>query len=277
MGLDARALNFAAVDDLGFAGAKGRLGNLPPGLHFTGDLLGPLLELRHLQRSGTVASAPTWLDPAALGDLWQALDGSQRVWYGAPERAHALMKLTAESQPLEWTDFAMSLKRAGIAAGLSGDWAAQMTAAVREMESNIHEHSGAPATGMLAYRSVPGVFEFVVADLGLGVLATLREGADYSNLTDHAEALRIALTDGASRLGAGQGRGYGFHELFVGLANRQASLRFRSGPAALTMDGTRPTLLHAQVASKAPLKGFFVSVTCRITPMEFRANRSDIR
>ena len=269
MGLAARTLNFAAVDDLGFAGAKGRLDNLLPGLHFTGSLLGPLLELRHLQRSGTVTSAPNWLDPATLGELWRALDGSQRVWYGAPERALGLMKLTTKSRPLEWTGFAMSLKRAGIAAGLSRDWAAQMTAAVREMESNIHEHSGAPATGILAYRSVPGVFEFVVADLGLGVLATLREAADYSNLTDHAEALRIALTDGASRLGAGQGRGYGFHDLFVGLANRQASLRFRSGTAALTIGGASPGGLQAQMASKAPLKGFFVSVTCRISSMEF--------
>jgi hypothetical protein len=266
MGLETRALSFSVVDDLGFAGLKGKVNNLPTDLRFTGDLLGPLLELRHLQESGTVSGRLICLDPAKLSDLWQALDGSQRVWYGSPDRAVGLMRLTAESNPLAWTDFAMSLKRAGVAAGLSADWAAQSTAAVREMESNIHEHSGASATGILAYRSVPGLFEFVVADLGLGVLATLRDAADYAGLSDHTEALRITLTDGASRLGAGQGRGYGFHDLLVGLANRQESLRFRSGTAALTIDGTSPSLLHAQMGSKAPLKGLFISATCRITP-----------
>lgn len=265
MELESRVLNFAAVDDLGFAGAKGRLEKLPSNLSFTSHQIGPLLELRHLQGSGTIPSArPWWLNVGGLDELMRAIAGDERQWFCRINRAMGMMKLDATPRPQEWTDFAMNMKRAGVLAGLSSDWAAQMTAALRELESNIHEHSGAVGTGLIAYRGAPGEFEFVVADLGLGLLATLREAPDYALLTDHGEALRLALTDGASRLGAGLGRGYGFRPLFTGLANRRASLRFRSGTASLTIDGTSPSLVHARLATKAFVRGFFASISCSI-------------
>jgi hypothetical protein len=138
-----------------------------------------------------------------------------------------------------------------------------MVAAIREMEDNVREHSGAVETGYVAFHSAPGTFEFVVADHGVGVLATLRGAPEYKNLTDHGEALRLTLQEGASRYGFGEGRGYGFRPLFTGLANRQAALRFRSGEASLTIDGLSPTLPKAQLAMKASLDGLFISVTCK--------------
>lgn len=149
-------------------------------------------------------------------------------------------------------------------AKLPGNTPGQLVAAMRELESNIHEHSDAASTGVLAFRAVGGVFEFVAADLGVGVLTSLKKCADYSLLSDHGDALEVALKDGASRFGSNSNRGYGFRPIFIGLLNLRGALRFRSGDHALTMDGTSPNLATAQLAQKPLIKGFFASITCRM-------------
>jgi hypothetical protein len=133
---------------------------------------------------------------------------------------------------------------------------------MEELENNIHEHSEAAATGVLAFRAALGVFEFVAADRGIGVLASLRKAQTYSVLTDHGRALQTALSDGASRF-EGSRRGHGFRPIFLGLMNLQGSLRFRSGDHALLMDGTSPSLSISRLAQKPSYDGFFVSVHCQ--------------
>ena len=64
-----------------------------------------------------------------------------------------------------------------------------MAAALKELESNIREHSERPETGLLAFQTTPDCFEFVAADSGVGVLATLRDAPEFKNLTDHGRAL----------------------------------------------------------------------------------------
>jgi hypothetical protein len=109
-------------------------------------------------------------------------------------------------------------------------------------------------------------FELVVADHGVGVLETLRSGPDYKSLSDHGEALRLALTDGVSRYGRQANRGNGFRPIFVGFANLSGTLRFRTGDHALIIDGQKIDLVSAKTAQKAPMKGFLVSVACRLPP-----------
>ena len=166
---------------------------------------------------------------------------------GPPDEHLGLLKTAPDIAETEWIAFAMSAKRAAVGSGLSSDWAAQMVAAIGEFRSNIIEHSGVPETGLVAFCASPGLFEFVASDRGVGLVATLREAPEYNTLSDSCEALRLALTDGASRFGFDHGRGYGFRPLFTGLANRQASLRFRTGTGALTIDGTTPSLVRAQM------------------------------
>jgi hypothetical protein len=157
----------------------------------------------------------------------------------------------------------MAAQRAARAiAKLPGHTPAHLAAAMEEMEGNIHDHAEAPETGVLAFRAASGVFEFVVADRGIGVLASLRSCPDYEGLQDHGRALNAALTDGTSRHGSNSGHGHGFRDMFIGLMNLQASLRFRSGDHALIMDGTSPTLATAQLAQKPMINGFFASVRC---------------
>jgi hypothetical protein len=93
----------------------------------------------------------------------------------------------------------MAARRAAEASGLSVDTAQLLTAAIKEMESNVHEHSAFAASGLLAFQAKLGCFEFVVADSGDGILATLREALEFQDLDDHGRALHAALQEGVSR------------------------------------------------------------------------------
>src|SRR5207249_4910187 len=108
------------------------------------------------------------------------------------------------------TGFLMDAQRAARdVACLLGSAPGQLVGAMEELENNIHEHCNAAGTGLLAFRAARGIFEFVVADLGIGILRSLRSGPQYSALSDHGKALESALTDGISRFGADSGRGHG--------------------------------------------------------------------
>lgn len=159
------------------------------------------------------------------------------------------------------TEFLMRAKRTCIrVSGVPRDVAGQLIAAMRELENNIHEHAQAAETGFVAYYAEPSVFEFVVADLGVGIRHSLH---GYEEFPDDGKALVAALTDGVSRHGVGRQRGYGFRPIFKGLANLYGQLRFRSGDFAVTIDGFRPKLPIAQVTQKVAIDGFFASILCR--------------
>jgi hypothetical protein len=263
-----RQLDFAAVDDLAFAAERGRLDVSKLPTSFVSHQLGPLLELYQLSISGCGPASLRggWLDVEAFAGLGTAIRAKNARWCSPAENILGLLRTDNGVADYEWTAFAIDAKRAAVQSGLSTDWAAQMVGAMGEFRSNIHEHSEAVATGLICFRATPGLFEFVVADRGLGLLSTLRRSPEYTNLADHGEALRLALTDGASRFGFDCGRGYGFRPLFTGLANRQASLRFRTGSASLVIDGTTPTLVRAHPGRKVHLPGFHISVACRVSP-----------
>jgi hypothetical protein len=143
-----------------------------------------------------------------------------------------------------------------IAQGLMG--------AMTEIEDNIHVHSERPDDGVVAFRGSAIEFEFVVADSGVGMLASLRRSPDYASLDDAGNALRMALQDGTSRLSHVEAnRGYGFRNLFRNLANLNGELRFRSDDQALTIDGAGPELVKSVLSQKTNIQGFAASIVCR--------------
>ena len=163
----------------------------------------------------------------------------------------------------QFTGFLMNAKRSGHeVAGLSIAVSGQLVAAMEELENNIHEHAGAPETGILAYRSEPSAFEFVSADRGMGILSSLRRHSAHTGLPDAGKALEAALTDGVSHHGPNRNRGHEFRPIFTGLVNLHGELRFRSGDHSITMDGTSPALATSRISQKAPIDGFFASVGC---------------
>ncbi|MGO1078817.1 hypothetical protein [Inquilinus sp. CA228] len=260
-----RLLDFKAVDDLAFAAARGVLNVEKFDFSFIGKQLGPILELYQLYAAGVGPPSMRggWLDVSSFAGLGRAIVSESSRWTSQAERSLGVLKTGRETIEQDWVAFAIEAKRAAIGAGLSSDWSSQMIAAMGEFRSNIIEHSGVQDSGIVAFHALPGVFEFVVSDRGVGLLATLREAPEYRKLDDHSEALRLALTDGASRFGFDHGRGYGFRPLFTGLANRQAALRFRTGNASLVIDGASPSLARAQFGRKAHMTGFFISVACQ--------------
>lgn len=273
----AQELDFATLDGLAFAAERGRLNwQLIP--HLEAREIGPVLELVQLAEDGVLPAlhiAPI-LAHNGLDRLVQALEGGQRHWVCPVSRNMGLFRTTfalPQKNEMAWIRFGVAAQQAATASGFPKPIAAQLAAALGELYSNIYEHAQATDTGIVVFRTHPGCFEFVVADRGIGILASLRSTITYSKLLDHGEALWLALTEGVSRYGLGTDRGHGFRPLFVGLANLKGDLRFRSGDHALLIDGQHPTLMTGRLAQKACISGFFVSVSCETAVTPVRTNR----
>lgn len=258
---------YAALDGIAFAAGRGRLGELAAGTRYDAGSLGPLMELRQLSAAGLLPQPDkaAWLDLRDAAPFEAALRDGRQQWIGGAGRTAGFFR-PGESRSEDdsaWIGFGLAAQKAAVASGFHRRIAAQFAAALDEMVSNIHEHSGASASGIAAFSAGTGEFEFVVVDQGMGVLKSLRSGPDYKSLSDHGEALRLALTDGVSRYGRQAKRGNGFRPIFIGLANLSGTLRFRTGDHALVIDGQRIDVMSAKTAQKVPIKGFLISVACR--------------
>ncbi len=260
-------LTFAALDGMAFAAGRGRLHEDAADTRYNVGPLGPFMELRQLSACGLLPrpDQATWLDLGGAASLEEALRVGRQQWIGGNTGTVGFFR-TGKSwseDDTPWVAFGLAAQKAAAAGGFHRRIAAQFAAALVEMVSNIHEHSGASASGIAAFSAGRDEFEFVVADHGIGVLESLRNGPDYKSLADHGEALRLALTDGVSRYGKQAKRGNGFRPIFVGLANLSGTLRFRTGDHALIIEGQKIDVMSAKTAQKVSLKGFFISVSCR--------------
>lgn len=148
-------------------------------------------------------------------------------------------------------------------AGVPSQTARAITAAYAEMVDNVICHAssrGAPRPPAIVGFSVSSTeFEFAVADLGRGVLASLHDRDVNRRLTTHGEALRAAIQEGATR--RPYSTGHGFKDLHVALADLEGVLRFRSGDAALSLDGQGQPR-RAVLGSSPALGGLQLGVRC---------------
>ena len=196
-----------------------------------------------------------------LEGLRRAMGSSDVLWTknSLPAGLIRIRRRPADTNDAAWMQFLFAFERGALAAGLTGPLSSQLTGVVQEMEENVHHHSEAPRSGAVAFLSHPASFEFVVYDLGRGVLASLREAPEFADLGDHGTALELATSDGKSRYGSGSGRGWGFNDLVVGIANSNARIRFRSGDHLLEIDGSRAPP-STKIAQRASGRGFMVAV-----------------
>lgn len=267
-----RQLTFKDVDGLAFAAALGKFKqtNLPE--KYITKTVGPLLELFQLSASGRVPQLGSWLVLNGSDSFLNALQKGLYSWFSPTKNHMGFIQAVRNggNTDVALTAFLMKALQAGRdISGLPLRVAQQIVAAMQELENNIHEHSGAPETGILAYKATPGEFEFVVADRGMGILRSLCRCENYVNLPDEGKALEAALTDGVSRHGPNSSHGHGFRPIFIGLVNLYGELRFRSGDHAITMNGTKPELATAKISQKATLDGFFASIRCHKNPSPF--------
>lgn len=260
-------LSFHDVDGLGFVAANdGDARKLPSA--YAAASLGPLFELLHMAEGGRIPPHPhgsDWLSVNGATPMVKALHDGQEWWVSPDHRRIGFLRArrTGLDGANRLTSFLLNAQTAArTIAGLPVKAARHLAAAMEELENNIHEHSEASDTGLIAFRATSGTFEFVAADRGIGVLQSLHRCPVYQQIRDHGAALHAALETGTSRFGPNSGHGNGFRPLFLGLADLNGALRFRSGDHALTIDGTSPNLTTSQLQQKPYLDGFFVSVRC---------------
>jgi anti-sigma regulatory factor (Ser/Thr protein kinase) len=258
-------LTFTELDGLAFAATRSRLGNRDSSKVLVAGELGPVMELLQLATDGLLPQLDRVPGLTLVGVAQiQALMASGRKEWIAPDRRVGFFRTETKppSDETRWTGFRLCAQQAAIGVGFPKPVAHQFAGALGEMLSNIYEHSESSDTGILAFRAVPTLFEFVVADRGIGVLKSLKSCSEHALLDDHGDALQLALTDGCSRHGTGTNHGKGFRPIFTGLSNLNGSLRFRSGDHALTIDGRDPKHTPWKKVKKPRISGFFASISC---------------
>lgn len=260
--------SFEAADDLLWQAVAGRLPTLGTVTLGRSGRIGPLVELAMAMAALPAAYRAVMVEPPVFHQLIRALGEGAISGAGARDRAGVfpLVRFDPDSdgpERLVWEQWAKHAENAAIAAGLTRGLAAGLVGALGELMDNVFEHSGRPESGVVAYAASDGAFEFVIADAGRGVLASLRENPEFAGLSDSGTALRVAASDGASRHVRSSGHGYGIGQLFRALAHDAAELRFRSGDHALRLWGDAPSLTgQVELAQKAWLDGLAVSVRC---------------
>ena len=172
-----RAFNvfdYSALDGLAFAAERNRLiMNAVPTL--TALEIGPVLELVRLAGGGLLPTprAAPWLVLNGIAQFMHALDDGQTTWISPRSRHSGFLRTFPGFLPNEktWVEFGVAAQLAAATAGFPKRIAAQFTAALGEFFSNIHEHSQAPRTGVIAFHAHRGRFEIVASDNGIGVLS----------------------------------------------------------------------------------------------------------
>jgi hypothetical protein len=115
---------------------------------------------------------------------------------------------------------------------------------------------------LVGYAVEESMAVFSVADVGIGILTSLRSHPAYERIHLHKDAIRAALHDGTSRFGPNT-RGLGFRQIFKALAAQWGYLRFRSGNGCVTLNGQALDADQGEETFPPDLPGFQVTVCCR--------------
>jgi len=156
--------------------------------------------------------------------------------------------------------FRLRFKQSATKHGFSSVKAGGIESSLHEMTENALLHADSSAATLVGYYVTDQFVQFTVADVGRGILSSLKTNPRFQSLSLSNEAIKAAIRDRNSRFASG---GYGFRQVFKSLTEMWGTLRFRSGAGCLTMDGTA---LNHDVGTESfppPLPGFQVTGTCR--------------
>lgn len=248
-------LSFSVLDDLCLGVERGRVDSAVLSLIEISEI-GPAIEAWHQSklfedRNLSAKWAHSSLTTEILTDFTSGisrtqLHGAKMGWIVGPE----LFEMETR-----WLGFVMMAKKAAENAGFDRKVANGITGALEEFRSNISDHSQSANSRYAAFFGDKGTYEFVVGDFGVGALNSLQTHSKYSNLTDHGEALKLALTEGVSRH-TDMDRGNGFRPLLVGLANIAGHVRFRSGDHSYEIDKISAHKINVYTNQRVHMQGF---------------------
>jgi hypothetical protein len=156
--------------------------------------------------------------------------------------------------------FQERFKTALVKAGAPLPFAHGVVGALNEMASNAIEHAQAPAPPVSTFEVLPDRWGFSVTDIGIGLLASLKNNPAYQALKNDVTALQAAVKDGVSATSRA-GRGFGFTQVFRSLADRACRIRFRTTGALATWEGVSPAAQHLKMSPMPQRAGFHVAVS----------------
>lgn len=261
--------SFENADDLLWQAVSGRLPQAGGIRVRKSRRIGPLVELAIARRFLPDAYRAVTFDARFVGMVDRALNEGTITGNGINDVAGVFPLCRHDPQSSDqslWEQWAKHAENAAAAHNMPRRLVEELLGALGELQDNVYTHSGRIDTGLAAYAVSGDAFEFVVADAGMGVLASLRQNAEFTQLEHSGQALREAISDGASRFGRQSGHGYGISQLFRALAHENGDLRFRSGDHVLTLRGDNLSPNgKLSIIEKADLPGFIISVRCNIS------------
>ncbi|HEX3822657.1 MAG TPA: hypothetical protein VHW45_20160 [Candidatus Sulfotelmatobacter sp.] len=155
------------------------------------------------------------------------------------------------------------LRKAIAEQGFTSTTAKALSGAIAEIINNVWQHAQTTLPALLAYRSEQERFSVVIADLGVGVLNSLRTNPAYASLNSSMTALKKAMAVGVSRLPDSDG--YGFDTVLRALADQWGGVRLRTGEAILEFHGTAE-VRKAHASYGVALPGLQVAFACCANP-----------
>lgn len=260
--------NFAGADDILWAAQQGELISWGPICIERSGRIGPIVEVLLARRASPEDFSNVRFSAPFATLVQKALDESRIA--GTAFRARSGVFPISQFEASQdggdqWKLWCARVEQAAIGVGFPKPLAAALVGATGELLDNVFRHSRVPESGLAAFAATTDTLEIVVADSGVGVLASLREHSDYAALRDAGAALKVAIEDGNSRLGRSSGDGFGMGQMFRALVNHEGQLRFRSDDHALSVSGHSPSLQgHVELGHKARLNGLTVSVLCQV-------------
>jgi anti-sigma regulatory factor (Ser/Thr protein kinase) len=176
---------------------------------------------------------------AAQSRIWRAL--RLLDWPKSSDFARAqngdlvLQRLPSTPTDNKWTALKMEFMRMLRKNGFTNSLSSRVTGAVAELTNNIWDHSDRTETGLLAFEVRSQNFSLVIADMGIGILNSLRKNSLYSAIQTHKAAIEKALVPGVSRF-EDTSRGMGFIDFLSIVIDLHGIARLRTGDVALTID-----------------------------------------
>jgi len=163
-----------------------------------------------------------------------------------------------------WELFQQRFSRSLQNNAFSRSLALALAGALAEMSDNISEHSApqdsVSAHGIVGFHVSPYRATFSVADLGQGVLSSLRKNPKWLYLDNSADALLEAVWNGASARIQEQ-QGDGFAEVHKAVSQLNGSMRYRSGGSILSVQGNLSER-NINRSFGTNLAGFQLTVLC---------------
>lgn len=142
----------------------------------------------------------------------------------------------------------------GVGAPSSGPNGLRLAAG--ELVDNIRDHSASPQS-VFAYRVRRGMVEIVVADIGMGALASLRGVARNSDITTDTAAVMGCVMNGRTARPESEA-GVGLSNVRRRIVDEGGQLAFRSGTAEISLEPGE-VARRVRTRSAPKLHGFFAA------------------